>query len=137
MTTKDLQNTVMNLAQNVGTDVAKELTEYIEEGRFNYLDGYISKIAKYKGLALSADNAEDVEMYADMAAKVLLTLEHNLVQEKIIADAKMAAIVKRAIVGAMAAFSVVIKEMVAMVAQGIIKGAVDTLKGEAGDNAPK
>jgi hypothetical protein len=132
-----LEKTVMDLANNVGKDVAKELEEYVEDGRLAYLDAYITKIAKYKALALAAESAEDAKMYAEQAEVVTLSLEHNLVQEKIIAEAKMAAIIKKAIMGAVAAFGVAVKELVALAAKGMVKGAIEGLKGGMGGIAPK
>lgn len=133
MDSKQLQDLVLNLAKNVGSDVSEQLSDYVAEGRTDHMAKLVEKVAKYKGLAVTAESAEDMEMYSDMAAKVLLTLEHDLVQEKIIAEAKMAAVIKRAIQGAVAAFGVVLKEMAGLV----VKGAIEGLKGGLGGIASK
>jgi len=118
----DLSKTVKDLAKSVGKDVAEELKDYADPDKLVRFGELIAKVAKYRGLALTASTPEEADAWRKEADVVTLTMEHKLVQERIIAEAKMAAIVKKAINGAVAAFGVVVKEVATMATKGLIKG---------------
>lgn len=130
----DIQKTVQDLAQRTGQDAAAELKDLLEDtSRLPYLDALITKYAKHRGMALAATTAQEVEFWTKEAAHVEQTMEHVLVQEKIVADAKMAAFLKRTIMAIVSAFTTVLKELVAMAVSGAVKGLTGGAGGAIGD----
>ena len=133
-----IRKAIQDLANNVGRDAANELTDYVESAKLPDLGKLIERVAKYKGYAIASTSADDVEKWAREAEIVLTTIEHKLVQEKIVADATVAAFVKRAIAAVGATFGTILRETLSHLTQGLLDGALDTLKEVVGgDDAPK
>jgi len=121
----DLESTIKNLATQIGQDASKELADLVEDkSRLPYLDSLITKYVKYMGLSALARTDEDKKFYSEQTAHLEQTMEHVLVQERIVADAKMAAFLKRTITSIAVTFLTVAKELVSAVVSGAIKGAM-------------
>jgi len=133
MSTDEIFSKIKDLAQNTGQQAARELADMVEDAnRLPYLDSLATKYLKYKGMAIASDEAKDVEYWADRANHVELTMEHVLVQEQVAASAEVAAIIKRALMALGTGFCMVAKELVAVLVQGAVKGAVNGLTNVGG-----
>lgn len=138
MTPEEAKKKIEDLAKVVGQDVAKELQEFADTKKLDALAGLVEKVARYKGLALCSTSAADVKKWSNEAEIVLTTLELKLVQEKIIADAKIAAVIRRAIAAAASTFAFILKETLALAVEAVVKGAASGLTGgTGGPSAPK